>query len=375
MVASGKGPKRWEGLPLKTSDELARRRVFTYISWALAIGHSGKTEGRSGKTEWHRERPETSWRDKNYGCLGLASRGTFPCSHATSTTKELCPQSSYRKGGENDELINGLQDDEPAFPRNPDEGLPVLCLCGKSFKRVRGMKVHRTKMGCLPASVRRPSSLSAGSVSSAQEVPEPIHVPQIAFDGGTECVCGRRFKSIRGMNVHKTKMGCQTAINQRSASTKEAGNTSDYAGPEANHSPDKVSDSEADVNSEPKTRIKFPKAIDTSAWSTLDLELTRLLKAQLRENPQLDMKTFSEIIYKKCFDSFGVVQKNPVHTHAAVSRRQREIEKLKKERKKLRRQWRIAEGVEKVGLSELWWDVKKSAPGSQGCRKTPEKEK
>ena len=72
------------------------------------------------------------------------------------------------------------------------------------------------------------------------------------------------------------------------------------------------------------------------------------------------MKSFSDFIYNKCIERFGVVPvKRP--QEKKDSRRQRELGRLKGEKKALRRRWKVAKEDEREGLSVLWEDVKRRA--------------
>ena len=68
------------------------------------------------------------------------------------------------------------------------------------------------------------------------------------------------------------------------------------------------------------------------------------------------MKSFTGCIYEKCLERFGLVaEKRPVKPQK--SRRPRELEWLKDEKKALRRRWKSSKEDEKMGLSVLWEEL------------------
>ena len=101
----------------------------------------------------------------------------------------------------------------------------------------------------------------------------------------------------------------------------------------------------------------FPRGNDKRGWSGLDEELKQGLKKSLKDG---SVKSFSDFIYNKCIERFGVVPvKRP--QEKKDSRRQRELGRLKGEKKALRRRWKVAKEDEREGLSVLWEDVKRRA--------------
>ena len=103
----------------------------------------------------------------------------------------------------------------------------------------------------------------------------------------------------------------------------------------------------------PWARIKFPRGNDRNGWDGLDDDLKRDLKKILKRDDS--MKSFTDCIYGKCLERYGLVAEK---LKPQKSRRQRELEWLKGEKKALRRRWKSAKGEEKVGLSVLWEELK-----------------
>ena len=169
------------------------------------------------------------------------------------------------------------------------------------------------------------------------------------------CTCGRVFATERGLKIHQTKSNCGCeASRQRTIAKLQIGKTPDDTGPESHHSSECVRVSRQGQDP-PRARIGFPRGNDKRGWSGLDEELKQGLKKSLKDG---SVKSFSDFIYNKCIERFGVVPvKRP--QEKKDSRRQRELGRLKGEKKALRRRWKVTKEDEREGLSVLWEDVKR----------------
>ncbi|XDV53670.1 hypothetical protein PO909_022108 [Leuciscus waleckii] len=112
-----------------------------------------------------------------------------------------------------------------------------------------------------------------------------------------------------------------------------------------------------------KPKILWPKACQKKEWETTDTDLVHLLEG-LKGCVERKLDKIEEIINSYGEVRFGVksttpnlgTQKNP--SVKLKSRRQQEIERLVKERRNLRKQWRKATEVERKGLEALQGDIK-----------------
>ena len=53
-------------------------------------------------------------------------------------------------------------------------------------------------------------------------------------------VCGRKFNSLKGLKIHKTKMGCASQIATQEQRSVNADKTSENQSQEANHSAEDI---------------------------------------------------------------------------------------------------------------------------------------
>lgn len=105
-----------------------------------------------------------------------------------------------------------------------------------------------------------------------------------------------------------------------------------------------------------KKNIKWPKANESEVWKKLDSDLTLILQNSLKG--QVENKVSSEIIYEECLDRFGHYGKKKDATSKAMSRREKEILQLVKDRRALHKAWKKAEEHQKEGLKTLLNEVR-----------------
>lgn len=173
-------------------------------------------------------------------------------------------------------------------------------------------------------------------------------------------MCGRSFTTERGMKIHRTKMGCLKAPSmQRPEPVMGADKTSETSSQVANHSAGSLQ-AENGVDEQPgrPERIRFPKAALTTEWEQLDKELSEVLKQKVSGSIQQKISAFGKTIYNFCKSRYGVAikaNKKP----PCKSRRQREIDDIRRRKKIARKQWKEAGAGERPGLKVIWNDLKK----------------
>ncbi|MGH0168483.1 UNVERIFIED_CONTAM: hypothetical protein FKN15_054563 [Acipenser sinensis] len=109
-----------------------------------------------------------------------------------------------------------------------------------------------------------------------------------------------------------------------------------------------------------KPGVKWPRACEKTAWNTVNTDLCFALE-RLSGTVEKKLDKFGDIIYAYGSERFGVEKrKEKVQTIPGKSRRQQEIERLVRERRQLRKQWRRAEQSQKEGLNLLQRVIKES---------------
>ena len=120
-----------------------------------------------------------------------------------------------------------------------------------------------------------------------------------------QCCCGRSFASIKGMRIHRTKMGCpnrqrrksQSEINKSIEGNQSQGNyhsTQDHF----------VCQSNAPSMKGNAIRINWPKAND-DRWKVLDEVLSFILRNSLRGSIGVKLHSFTKTIPAVCLEHIG----------------------------------------------------------------------
>ena len=167
------------------------------------------------------------------------------------------------------------------------------------------------------------------------------------------CICGRRFTTESGMKIHRT-MGCLNDSTIQQQRTTQADQTSENQSQVQNHIDEEIHAEESHeefrqlINAK-RQRINIPSARADDQWKTLDIRIVLQLD-KLIEKCTLAHKlsTFDDIVYQTCLNTFGV--KHEARTKSQKSRRQQEMETLRKQNKSLKKQIKTATEEEKRAL-------------------------
>ena len=151
-----------------SEDRLLPRSVgsFLLLYSGANLRRSGKTEGQPGKTG-------DTGKDQNSDTWVSTPRVDF--ASATTDQERKCPLDPP-KGGENEGSAGDQMVTIRTDQRTTSIAQEYLCCCGRGFATERGMKIHRTKMGCLksmtPSNQRTESSDESSGVLCQESKPQ-----------------------------------------------------------------------------------------------------------------------------------------------------------------------------------------------------------
>ncbi|KAM4567620.1 uncharacterized protein V3H82_011871 [Fundulus diaphanus] len=102
----------------------------------------------------------------------------------------------------------------------------------------------------------------------------------------------------------------------------------------------------------------WPKSCDKALWTEVNTDLCNILQA-VRGTTLKKLERMGDLIFDYGSKRFGVVEgKRATPTISTKSRRQAEIDRLVKERRQLKKQWRKATEEEKEGINVLQEEIK-----------------
>ncbi|GFN92758.1 reverse transcriptase [Plakobranchus ocellatus] len=110
--------------------------------------------------------------------------------------------------------------------------------------------------------------------------------------------------------------------------------------------------------SDKRHKINFPPTSSGKQWEDLDSKIVLKIDSLLGKSTlEHKLATFGDIVYQICLDTFGAKQ-HQTKCPPQRSRRQLEMDTLRKQKKKLKKQIRAASSEETNGLLVIWRQLK-----------------
>ncbi|GFO35004.1 major egg antigen [Plakobranchus ocellatus] len=184
----------------------------------------------------------------------------------------------------------------------------------------------------------------------------------VGLEMNYSCICGRRFATERGMEIHRTKMECLSMSSQQQR-TAIADKTLENQSQVQNHSAKEIqAETRDDVlrrpSSDKRQKINFPPASSGKQWEYLDSKIVLKIDSLLGKSTlEYKLATFGDIVYQTCLDTFGAKQ-HQIKCPPQRSRRHLEMDTLRKQKRKLKKQIRAASSEETNGLLVIWRQLK-----------------
>ncbi|GFN79315.1 reverse transcriptase [Plakobranchus ocellatus] len=111
-------------------------------------------------------------------------------------------------------------------------------------------------------------------------------------------------------------------------------------------------------SSDKRHKINFPPASSGKQWEDLDSKIVLKIDSLLGKSTlEQKLATFGDMVYQTCLDTFGAKQHQP-KCPPKRSRRQLEMDTLRKKNRKLKKQIRAASSEEMNGLLVIWRQLK-----------------
>ena len=155
--------------------------------------------------------------------------------------------------------------------------------------------------------------------------------------------CKRIFKTAVGVKIHKTKMNCVPKLNLLHRAEEISGEAEESPSPEENHSAENLNVKGSPKVSTPldspvKERIKWPPMNDNKRWKAFEEDAVQTLNMVLKGSIEKRMEIFTNILHSMAKNAFGVIErKEKVAPNPRPNRREREIANIRKELKQLRK--------------------------------------
>ncbi|GFN87087.1 reverse transcriptase [Plakobranchus ocellatus] len=111
-------------------------------------------------------------------------------------------------------------------------------------------------------------------------------------------------------------------------------------------------------SSDKRHKINFPPASSGKQWEDLDSKIVLKIDSLLGKSTlEHKLATFGDIVYQTCLDTFGAKQ-HQTKCPPQRSRKKLEMDTLRKQKRKLKKQIRAASSEETNGLLAIWRELK-----------------
>ena len=169
----------------------------------------------------------------------------------------------------------------------------------------------------------------------------------------TTCICGKTCKNQRGLKIHQGKMKCTGRSEQTRRIGVPPSQTEEEQGPVSTHS---AQHHQAPAQSLPDKvitkRIKWPPANNKNAWREFDEDVCELIQATSSGNVDQRLKTMSRLIVSYAAERFGHLEKSGRKPHT-LNRREERIKGIRQELRSLKKRYRTAKEEQRPALGEL----------------------
>ncbi|RXN04375.1 reverse transcriptase [Labeo rohita] len=274
---------------------------------------------------------DDSRKDGNLGWRGLAAQTASSerknPKQATKPKEERYPQGCPRGGGNEHPSRTDLR---MTTQDNGTTTTTVQCICGKSCKNERGLRIHQGRMRCLKAAVTTTQRTEVTTSGKTQEEPglEATHSAQSLLVSPTSAA-----------SHSHAMLGCpQVTVpsdSSQSPQYQQAAATRTDCGPLA------------------QPRIQWPQASKKAEWHQFDEDVNQILEVTGKGDVDHRLLTMTTLIVNFAAERFGTVTSKPTPLAYTQSHRVRKIKYLREELKLLKRQYKAAGEEERVGLVDL----------------------
>lgn len=161
----------------------------------------------------------------------------------------------------------------------------------------------------------------------------------------------KRSVKARGNTRPEIIHSPQTPEPQEAEPSADIPNNTDVVPDRPNHAPEKEMEGL-------RRKVKWPKSCSKSEWATIEIDLVAKLES-LKGTAESKLERIGEVIYAYGEEMFGVLEpRTRAADEVGLSRRQREIRRLVKEKRQLSKQWKKASEEEKAGIDVLQAEIR-----------------
>ena len=181
----------------------------------------------------------------------------------------------------------------------------------------------------------------------------PIRTDLRETDGNAQttmrCICDKTCKNSRGLKIHQSRMKCLEVGNKEQRTNIIPGKTEEVRGQE---SPHRAQTLQASIPLT-QCIIQKDQVANKRAWMDFDANICELLQSSVKGDADKRLKFMTKIIYTIASDRFGCVEPRQPMKNCSANRTVIRIKALRKELRSNKKQFKKAKADERQPLEEL----------------------
>ena len=169
----------------------------------------------------------------------------------------------------------------------------------------------------------------------------------------SKCVCGKTCKNLRGLKIHQGRMKCLVEGRQEQRTGQDPDQTQEKQGQEVHHSTQSLHANVAPKSTSTTTNIKWPPSNSIGDWQNFDKDVCEIVRLSSKGNIEARIDLLTVIITYFAAERFGYKEPRQPKVPYKMNRRAEKIKKIRGELKSLKKQHTAAGPEVRPALEEL----------------------
>ena len=171
----------------------------------------------------------------------------------------------------------------------------------------------------------------------------------------SRCICGKTCKNQRGLKIHQSRMKCLEGRNREQRAGACPGKTEEVQGQESYHSAQSLQASvPLTLGKESCKKIKWPPANYKGAWKDFDNDICGIIQSAMgKGDVERRLSFVTTIITSLASERFGCVEPRQPRMPYTANRRVNKMKDLRREIRSLKKLYKRASIEERQPLEEF----------------------
>ena len=169
----------------------------------------------------------------------------------------------------------------------------------------------------------------------------------------SKCVCGKTCKNLRGLKIHQGRMKCLMGGRQEQRTGQDLDQTQEKQGQEVHHRTQSLHANVAPKSTSTTTNIKCPPSNSIGDWQNFDKDVCEIARLSSKGSVEARIELLTVIINNFAAERFGYKESRQPKVPYKMNRRAEKIKKIRGELKSLKKQHAAAGPEVRPALEEL----------------------